>query len=526
MAAVVMLAPFATYAAPAAQAQSPWYNYSFDEFYAMVYDSDIDDSELFGERYTAAQVNWIIWAMLGFLLNMVGRIGGADPQNFTDCVVGVFSSDNPITNLTSIPECILWVGDVAFRFDNLFSNAEIVSPLASILDRPVSSVAYFQDIASRLHIVPEAQAQGFGFGAANSVLELWKVSRDITYSLLIFVIVIMAFMIMFRIKLSPQVVITVQSALPKIVITLVLITFSYAIAGLLIDLMYVVIGLLAAILVNADISLQTWEQTFSQLTYGDSAMMLLLKYLGLFIIGAIWAMFSTPWFFTLLPIIASILAIVIVIIMVIILAVRVTWMLVKNFVMILFNIIFSPFVILGGAIGYGGFGGWVRTMVSLLAVYPVVGLLFVIAFMFIQAMGMTTLIGPGVLENLMPFDIASNAIDSSWAPPLFVTDGGDMDFIWLFASVAVIAMIPKVPEAIKGAMSGKGFGYGSAIQEPIAGATRFAGGRASGALNPRLSEMDLMARNAGQTGWGAYGKVKYGSISGLKSAFDTVSRVK
>jgi len=63
----------------------------------------------------------------------------------------------------------------------------------------------------------------------------------------------MAFMIMFRVRISPQTVITVQSALPKIIFTLILITFSYAIAGFLIDLMYVVIGIFSFIVTQGGI---------------------------------------------------------------------------------------------------------------------------------------------------------------------------------------------------------------------------------------------------------------------------------
>ena len=43
--------------------------------------------------------------------------------------------------------------------------------------------------------------------------------------------------------MSPQTIVTIQSALPKIVVTLILVTFSYAIAGFMVDLVYVVMGL-------------------------------------------------------------------------------------------------------------------------------------------------------------------------------------------------------------------------------------------------------------------------------------------
>jgi hypothetical protein len=59
------------------------------------------------------------------------------------------------------------------------------------------------------------------------------------------------FMIMFRAKLNPQTVISIENALPKIVITLILIAFSFAIAGFLIDLMYIITAIIVSILASA-----------------------------------------------------------------------------------------------------------------------------------------------------------------------------------------------------------------------------------------------------------------------------------
>ena len=53
---------------------------------------------------------------------------------------------------------------------------------------------------------------------------------------------------MFRAKINPQTVVTIQSAIPKAVVALILVTFSYAIAGLMIDLMYLLIGLIFGVI--------------------------------------------------------------------------------------------------------------------------------------------------------------------------------------------------------------------------------------------------------------------------------------
>jgi hypothetical protein len=50
----------------------------------------------------------------------------------------------------------------------------------------------------------------------------------------------MGIAIMLRIKISPQAVVTIQTAIPKLISSLILVTFSYAIVGLLIDVSYFV----------------------------------------------------------------------------------------------------------------------------------------------------------------------------------------------------------------------------------------------------------------------------------------------
>ena len=46
---------------------------------------------------------------------------------------------------------------------------------------------------------------------------------------------------MFRVKINPQTVVSLQTMIPKLIITMLLVTFSFAIAGFVIDLVYVII---------------------------------------------------------------------------------------------------------------------------------------------------------------------------------------------------------------------------------------------------------------------------------------------
>lgn len=91
-------------------------------------------------------------------------------------------------------------------------------------------------------------AEGIGFAALEPFQKIWVVFRDLVFMIMVLIIVVIGFMIMFRSKINPQTVISIENALPKIVLTLIYITFSYAIAGFLIDLMYVSIGFIIVLL--------------------------------------------------------------------------------------------------------------------------------------------------------------------------------------------------------------------------------------------------------------------------------------
>ncbi len=131
---------------------------------------------------------------------------------------------------------------------------------------PASGVYYAYDVLHRLGVTP-AYAQGVGFTGLQPILPIWKAFRNVTYILFTLVFIFMGLAIIFRFKISPQAVITIENALPKIVGALILVTFSYAIAGFMIDLMYVVIGLGIAILKPA-IDQNLWQGILSGAALG------------------------------------------------------------------------------------------------------------------------------------------------------------------------------------------------------------------------------------------------------------------
>src|SRR3989338_5012746 len=135
-----------------------------------------------------------------------------------------------------------------------------------IMNPPASGVYYAHRMIENAGFAEPAYAQGIGYTGLSPLLPIWRAFRNLSYVILVVFLVVIGFMIMFRMQVNAQTAITIQSALPNIIITLILITFSYAIAGLMIDLMYFVIMLLISILgkaglgmVDGDIpQLQSW----------------------------------------------------------------------------------------------------------------------------------------------------------------------------------------------------------------------------------------------------------------------------
>ncbi len=127
-----------------------------------------------------------------------------------------------------------------------FLNNLIILPYSN----PLASGVYwaYSGLISSGFIPKTYAAEGIGFAAIKPFINIWKAFRNIAYMVLVLVLISIGFMIMFRMKLNPQTVITVENSLPKIVISLILITFSFPIVGFLIDLMYVVMALIIYIL--------------------------------------------------------------------------------------------------------------------------------------------------------------------------------------------------------------------------------------------------------------------------------------
>ncbi|MGD8743965.1 MAG: hypothetical protein PVJ52_00025 [Candidatus Woesebacteria bacterium] len=457
-----------------AQESQPWYMTDFKQWYTKVYDTNVSPpQEIFGERYTAAQVQWVFYSIPSMMFNaMSGLVGGDE-----DLVLCIMNND--------ISDCTDALIDEVESIWNIFSTVLLTennngSFFASVFSekRAFSGVNYMKGKIAGAHLVPEVEAQGFGFSALGPVQSAWRTFRDVSYGFFIIIIIVMAFMIMFRLKISPQTVITVQSALPKVILALILVTFSYAIAGFLIDLMYVIIGILAYIVKEASIlpvDEATWSGVFTILTDGP-ANLGVLGWIVLYWMSFMWGSF-VAWYSSLgaanlfaaaIGLVLGFLAFIVAFISVLLLlwwTIKIVLMLLKAYIMLLIQVIFAPFIITFGVLSpQGGVGGWIRNIVSNLAVFPLTGAMFVIAFYFVRSMW------GGILgDNLVWNPWAGDA--EIWYPPLlFGSPTGDFNplpLLFTYASLGIVALIPHATDIVKGAIEGKPFAYGAAIGQAL-----------------------------------------------------------
>lgn len=519
LAGLIILFSFAPYFSPA-KAQAVWYNQSFQEWYGKVYDP-LNPDEIFGERYTAAQVQWIMYGLFSFVVNSVT---GPENSGLMQCF---------INNIASVDVCMTQLKDLITVNDvqNPTMAAAKIQPKQNLwslvfnTNRPISGISYVKEKIEKISPVTtvRAQAVGSGFNALKPVQEMWRSFRNVSFGLFVLVAITFAFMVMFRIKLSPQTVVSVQSALPKIIVSLILVTFSYAIAGFLIDLMYIVIGIVS--LIGGLMNFGSPTEVFNILTVGQPILSTvnigiigaLVLYLAgfcviflvvLFInIGVIFSALIILGIAALLlsPIgsILGILAIIIAAILFIItifMMFKIMWGLLKAFVNVLLLTIFAPIQItLGTVMPNLGFGAWVKSYVSNLAVFVVTGVLVLFSFIFLSAGGslaLSTWIGSDVDLGHKLFNIllgsgagatilgqAAGGGIAAWPPLLGGGGNAGVGLLFVMASFVIFTLIPKANELIQSLMSGKPFAYGSGIGEvygAVSGAAKWGYGNTIG----------------------------------------------
>lgn len=466
------------------KAAGTWYNQSFQEWSSKVYD-DSNPNEIFGERYTAAQVQWIMYGLFSFIMNPFFE---SQSNSVFTCL-----------NSGDIGSC---VGDLAKEdaltyFGGSIQNTHhgsVGSVWASIFsdNRPISGISYVKNKLHKFNPAPSVKAQenvGIGYEALGSVQSFWVAVRDIAFGLFILAVIVLAFMIMFRVKISPQVVITIQSAIPKVIVSLVLVTFSYAIAGFLIDLMYLILGIVSMLFLPIVQSLPQMAPNsvdssyiFNWLINGPSntgifgLVWMFLKQFTKYFALAIAANVNLLVVGAALGVIIYILLIIISFIVAIITAIKIFWSLAKALAQVLLLTIAAPLQITAGVfIPNFGFGSWLKSFSGSLSTFVVTGVLFLLSYIFLFE-GVTTAF-PDTLTSILTILFGSKAAGAATGVTTTTTlsmpllglgeTSVGVGLLFMVVSFVIFTLIPKASQIVQGFITGKPFAYGTAIGEAL-----------------------------------------------------------
>ena len=436
----------------------PWYEQTVCDFLSRVHQDP--DSEIFGERYTYAQVNWIINSLMGqvFPLNVL-----YSNDLFNELEEVLLSQKTP---------------DLASYLK--FGPAGLLLGVISqtTVQQPASGIAYFKNLASRFSLAPPASAQGYGYTAISGLQDLWTASRNLSYFILIIVMIAAGFMIIFRVKIGAQTAVTIQMLLPRIIITLLLITFSYAIAGFVIDLIYVIIS----IVVYAFLGAGTGSNTVINFISSGRALMWVNFFFMLMLIPLM-----------AIPFLGGGLMAIIIGLVITFLLMKVAWMMLKTYVTFLALIVFGPWMIAFGLLSprdsylSAGFGSWLRNILAHASVFATVPIMFLFSIMlFMQPIWgiINTIVTVlGVSDTTWGEFVGSVTLfDSGSLPVLPFAPGVPNSFYAIILGFVVLAMIPKAAEMMRDFLKASKFGYGSAMGQalgPVVSVGRTAGGVAA-----------------------------------------------
>lgn len=283
--------------------------------------------------------------------------------------------------------------------------------IGQLYQPPASGIEYLASLKNDFLGIKPAYAQGVGFVGLQGLIPIWKIFRNIVYLLSSVILILIGVMIMLRIKISPQAVVSIQSALPQLLLTLVLVTFSYAIVGLLIDFSYFIQGAIIALLFQSKgvafsqnlydsrlwsaIDPAQWANSYrySELMRSDLGTMFNLisraapiqavAVLGGIVGGIIGGLMAAP----ILGFAAgALLVTAIFLILILFWIIKLYFGLLKCYVTLIFKIIIGPLEIAMGAFPSAkmGFGSWITDVIANLSVFPITILFMIIANLIIE----------------------------------------------------------------------------------------------------------------------------------------------
>jgi len=362
-------------------------------------------------------------------------------------------------------------------------------------DTPPANLAlWVTDTGKSLGFIPKsAYAQGVGFTGLSSLLDIWKIFRNIAYVLLSLAIIVVGFMIMFRRKIDPQTVVSIQEALPRIIMALILITFSYAIVALLVDLMYVVLLLAYQLLLGAGLpESRTYSLTLLGLNIPVSSTSmkdLILNGNLVQIFGGVFPRNTTDIFDLatrffnssfITQAVGGVIGGFLLNILVLVLFIRLFFMFLGAYIQIILQLIFGPLYILSDVFpGSNNVGTWIKNIVANLGVFAIAGILFMLTIVF--------------HERTQP-----NGVNSPlWVPPYSFINGNAESISALF-SIGILLLIPSIINQFKQGIKAAG---GPSLSGAFnMGPVTSIGGWAFGYLTNRQYHRDEMAAIAKRGG--------------------------
>jgi hypothetical protein len=454
----------------------PWWAPSYDQFANKV--KTAPANEIFGERYTTAQVSWIINGLAYLLLEAPTK--GDLLKKITDINNQLRTGKAP--NSKDL---------FAFGLPGVLSAAIIETHS----HKPASGVEYIAKGLDNLNIAPSAFAQvGYGETHLDGIQKLWLASRNISMAILAVILIASGFMIIARIKINPQTVITIQTLIPKLATTLILIFFSYPIAGLVIDLVYVVVGFALNLLLSAGrVTSSLSPADLSAWFYNPNFALIVIYFmLPIFFIVLAFSVGST--FLGLLsniPILVPLKLFLIVIgsvgligaIILLLLFIWICWLLfqiwwtmAKAYIGLMVYIILGQWYIMTGIIPgqSGGFGQWLRTIIAEASVFVTIPLMFAINMVVWPWPAEVIKLSDSVLspiglsgiftDHFLPIDPSSSTGIGNTMPSLPLMDGNGFVFQMILGYI-ILALMPKAAMMVKDALSVKPFKYESAFGE-------------------------------------------------------------
>ena len=169
-----------------------------------------------------------------YVFNTLGVEG---ESQFTQCGGTADQTCQEITNTLPGPTGSTWLDkQYANRSSGtLLGLAYMADDFTHNEPLPANLAFYVNDTISRIPIINKTYAAqvDYGHSLLNSILNAWKVFRNLAYAAMALILLYTGIIIILRRKINSQLVVSVQYALPRIVIAIILITFSYPIGATL-----------------------------------------------------------------------------------------------------------------------------------------------------------------------------------------------------------------------------------------------------------------------------------------------------